>query len=204
MFLRVPGRREADVGHHAAVLRGPAVDTEKLRHGDLELADARRVRGRIIVEIQEALDRTLAEGGFTDDQAAAVVLDGGREDLGRRRAVAIDQHRQRAFPGHARIQVLFHADPAGGIAHLHDGAAIDEQAGQGRGLQQRTAAIVAQVDHQSLDALLLQFADQAAHVARARTVIGQVERAAVEIQVKHRQVDDADLHRSRRSPGAPR
>ena len=46
----------------------------------------------VFAEVVNGLHQALAEGGFTDDQGAVVVLQGAGDDLGSRCGVAIDQH----------------------------------------------------------------------------------------------------------------
>ena len=131
-----------------------AADAEELRDGQLDLAEARFFVGRPAVEVDQVLHRALAEGGLADDEATAVVLDRAGEDFRRRGRTAVDQHRQRAFPGDAAVAVAFDADAAAGFAHLHDRAAVDEQTGELDRFGQRTAAVVAQVEHDAVDFLL--------------------------------------------------
>src|SRR6056297_912899 len=193
VFLRIAEARQRDVGRYAAQLGGAAVDAEELGHGELDLAQLLLVVSHVVVQVEQVLHGSLAERGFTEDDAATVVLYGRGEDLRRRSARAVDQHRQRTVPGHARFPVGFDRDPAVGVAHLDYRPGIDEQSGHGGRLDQRTAAVAAQVNDDALDAVGAQFVDQSAHVASAGTVVRLVAGAAAEVDVEHRHVDDADL-----------
>src|SRR5699024_5432982 len=81
VFVRVARGGQADVGNHALVLGGAADNAIELRHGQLELAKLGVFAARHVVEVDQVLDGALAEGRLADDHAAAVVLDGGSEDL---------------------------------------------------------------------------------------------------------------------------
>ncbi len=58
------------------------------------------------------------------------------------------------------------------VAQLHDRAVRDEEAGESRGLRQIAAAVVAQVEHQSVDVLRLELLEQAQDVASRAAVVG--------------------------------
>ena len=78
------------------------------------------------------------------------------------------------------------------IFELHDRAVVDEQAGEGGGLGQVTAAIVAQVDDQAVDALFLEFADQPLHVlGRAGVILVAGGQCAI-VAIEARHFDDAN------------
>ena len=126
-FLGADGGRHRDVRLHAAMLRALARHAVVLADRDRELTEARIRAERIAIERIEVLHRALAVGLLTDDDAATVVLNRGREDLRSRRAEAIDQHDQRAVPGDVRLRIVEHFDAAAGLAQLHDRAVRDEQ-----------------------------------------------------------------------------
>ena len=184
--------READVGHHALVLRAAAAGQEELRDGHLDLAVARALVGRPAVEVEQVLHRALAEGRLADDQAAAVVLDGTGHDLRSRGRGAIHQHRQRPVPGDAGLAVGLHVDAAARLAHLHHRAGVDEQAGQFDRLVERAAAVVAQVQHHAVEVLAAELAEDARHVAGGRGVVAVAAAATLEVLVERRQLDHAD------------
>src|SRR5690606_14791204 len=102
-LVGVHAQRVGDVRHHALVLGAAALDAEKLGDGQLHMAEARAFGGRPAVQVDQVLHRALAEGGLADDQGAAVVLHRAGEDLRSRGRGAVDQYRQRAVPGHARV-----------------------------------------------------------------------------------------------------
>ena len=79
--------RRVDRRQHAAAVQVAALRRAVL--GDREL-ERRAVRERL-----DRLQRALAERARTDDRAAHVIADGGRDDLGGARRAAIDQHRER-------------------------------------------------------------------------------------------------------------
>ena len=145
------------------------------------------------VEVDQVLHRALAERRLADDQAAAVVLDGGSEDLGGRRGRTVDQHCQGAIPRHARVVVGFDGHAPAGILDLHHGAPVDEQPGEFHCLHQRAAAILAQVHHHAVDLFRLQFGEQARGVGGGRARIGIAALGGLEVEVEARQRDHADL-----------
>jgi hypothetical protein len=58
---RIHRHREADVRHHALVLRAAAAHAEELRDGQLHLAEARFLVGRPAIQVDQVLHRALAE-----------------------------------------------------------------------------------------------------------------------------------------------
>src|SRR5690606_520619 len=91
---RIDACRQLDIRDHAAVLRALSGDA-------VVLADRQRQLPVIVtphhaVEVEQVLNRALAERLLADDDAALVVLDRGGKDLGRARAVAVDEHDERA------------------------------------------------------------------------------------------------------------
>ena len=178
-------RRHGDVRHDAHVLVAGTGHPVELGVGHLELA---------VVQVQQGLHGAFAVGLIADDQGAAVVLHGAGENLRRRGAVAVDQHRQRPGIEHAGILIVFHADATAGLAHLHGGATVDEQADQFVHLQQGTAAVVAQVHHQAVDILFTQFHQQFRHVPGGAGVIRIATVEGVEIHIEGGNLDDAQLH----------
>src|SRR3546814_19821374 len=71
-----------------------------------------------------------------------------------------------------------------GVTHEHGRALVDEQAGQFRGFLEGAAAVVAQVDDDTVDFLLLQLGQQFLHIARGdrkRVVSGKSVSVRVDI-----------------------
>ena len=67
---------------------------------------------------------------------------------------------------------LEHLDASAGLPQLHDRALRHEQVHEADGLGQVAAAVLAQVEHQAVDAaVLVELLDQAAHVARGAAVV---------------------------------
>ena len=194
VIFRVTSRGETDVRHHATLLRGAAINTEELSHRDLQLAHTRPIGRRVVIQVQKALHGAFAKGRFTNNQPATIVLDGRSKNFRCRSTVAIYQYRQWSTPDHAGLNILFQRYAATGIAHLHNRALINEKAGKCRCFQQRTAAIVAQVNHDSLYALLFKLRNELAHVSCTGTVIRFVLCPAVEIEVENRQVDHTNFN----------
>ena len=97
--VHVRGQRgQFHVGQHAAFLRAIAVGAIELLHGDLQRAHLGRVghAEQLLAQIQEALHGPLAVGAvIADDQAAAVILDGPRQNLAGAGAELADEHDQR-------------------------------------------------------------------------------------------------------------
>src|SRR5208337_1048026 len=144
----VADRRQVNVGGHSIDLGAVAVGPVKLLDRELESSVILAVAAAgMVADLDDALDRALAEGaGVADDQAPAVILDHAREDLRSAGAQLVDQDDQRTVPGRALIVVIKVLDPED-FLDLHDRAGVDEQAGKGLGLLKQAAAIVAQVDN---------------------------------------------------------
>ena len=194
-LARIDRQREADVRRHAAQLRRAAVDAEELRDRHLDFAVLGLLVVRDFVEVDEVLHSALAERRLADDDATAVILDCGRENLRGRRGCAIDEHRERTVPGHARMRIFFLFDLAACAAHLHDRALVDEEAGEIGRLGERAAAVVAKIDDDAVDLFLLELAEELLDVARRALVVGVAAAARVEILIEGRQRDDADVAR---------
>ena len=177
-------RGEGDIRHHAAVLGAVTGDPVELALGNLELAFGQGNQG---------LYRALAEGTVAHDDAALVVLYRAGENFRGRGAEAVDQHHQRTIVvgGLEALAVAPHA--AGGVPDLHGGAVLDEQAGQFIGLLQGAAAVIAQVDHDTLDTLGLQFVQQFLHVAGGALVVLVAAAHGLEVDVEGRDVDHTHL-----------
>jgi predicted GNAT family acetyltransferase len=124
--IGVDQRRQFDVRDHAAMLRALSRHAVILADRQRELAIVRATHQTI--EREQVLHGPLAEGLLTDDHAAVVVLDRGREDLRRARAEAIDEHGQRTVVDGGRARVVELLNRAASLAQLHDRAALDEQA----------------------------------------------------------------------------
>src|SRR5690606_501956 len=190
--VRVDGGRKHDVRHHAAVLGAVTRDPEELRHGQLQLPEI-DVVATVLVERHQVLHGTLAEGRLADDQASTVVLDRAGEDLRCRGGVTIHHDRQGPRVADRRVGVDVDADAPGAVANLDDGAAVDEESGQGDRLGQRSAAVAAQVHDQGVDVLPLEFADQLANVLGGAAVLGVAVAAPFEIRVDSGHGDHAEL-----------
>ena len=191
--LAVVARRKHDVGRDAGQLRCAAVDAEKLRRGDLELAVLRGVVFLELIEIDQRLHRSLAKRALANDQAATVILDRGGEDLGCRRRVPVDHHRERTVPRDARIGVALDLHLAPCVALLDDRAGFDEETGKLDRLGQRAATVVAQIDDDAIDLLLAKVGEDPRGVARRTPVIAVALLPASTVRVERRQRDYADL-----------
>src|SRR5690606_13418624 len=99
---------------------------------------------------------------------------------------------QRAVPGHAGAAVGFHVHAAARLAHLHHRAGVDEEAGELHRLVERTAAVVAQVQHHAVQALAPELAEDARDVAGGGGVVAAAAAPALEVLVERGQLDDAD------------
>ncbi|VTQ27132.1 Uncharacterised protein [Pseudomonas aeruginosa] len=122
-----------------------------------------------------------------------VVLHGAGEDLRGGGRETVDQYRQRAGIEGLAFVVVEHVDAAVAVAHQYGRALVDEQAGQLGGLLQGAAAVVAQVEDDAVDLVLLQFGDQLLHVAGGALVVRVAGAVGLEVQVEGRQVDHAEL-----------
>ncbi len=174
-------------------LGGVPVDAVEGLDGELQGAFLRRLRGEGQGELAghhgtELLHRALAEGRLVpDDDGAAVVLQGRGENLGSRGAGLVHEDDERsAVDGLAVAGILLIAVSTP-VERLDDGALADEETGHVDGLLERAAAVVAQVDDESVDALDGEAGEEAAHVGRRARL------AAVHVGVEGRKGDPAQL-----------
>ena len=91
--------------------------------------------------------------------------------------------------------VLIRVDAAIRTLHLHDRSIVDEQAGHVDRFGERAAAVPAEVDHDGVDVLGLEFFEQPADVAGGALVSRQAQAGAVHVHVEARQLDHADAVR---------
>src|SRR5690606_17889584 len=135
-----------------------------------------------------------AEGLLADHDAAAVVLDGGGENLRRAGAVAVHQHDEGAVVDdlvRARIVEDLHA--AARLLELHDRSVLDEEAAELLRLREVTAAVGAQIHDEADNALGLELANQPRDIARRARVLGVAAAPRREVLIEARHGDDADL-----------
>ena len=185
-FTGVHADRERDVRHHALVLGAAAARQKELGDGQLHLAETLAVGHRPAVQINEVLHRAFTESGFADNQTTTVILDGASENFRGRSRTAVDEHRQRAVPGHAGDGIAVNLDAAAGFTDLHHRAFVDEQAGEFDRFGQRTAAVVAEIDHHAVEILRAETAQQFfGNAGRGRVVVA-VATLAFEILIERR------------------
>src|SRR5690606_32403305 len=189
IVLGIQAHRELDIRHHALDLRAAAVDAEELRDRELELAMAGFAATTELVQADQVLHRALAVGRLADDQAAAIILDRRSEDLRGRGRHAVDQHGQRAVPGAAGAAVALDFDATLRTLDLDHRPFVDEQPGEFSRLGQRTPTVVAQIEHDAIDVLMLELVQQVGDVARGAAVIRFTATAALEVLVEGRQLD---------------
>ena len=194
-LLGIDWRRQIDVRVHAAVLCAFARYAVVLADCQRELTEPRIVfRLQILIERVQVLYGSLAERFLPDNDATGIVLYRGGENFGCRGAKAVDKNGQRTVVRDScnRIRVVKAADTAVGVAQLNDRTVIDKQTRKRCRFGQMAAAIVAQVDDQTVDAFLLEFGDQAFDVFRgARVVLVAIAQCAV-VAVKTRDFDNTD------------
>ena len=193
-MLRPLGRGgEEDIRLHPAQLGAAATDAVELRHGQSQPPQVLAIARHVAVEIDQGLDRALAEGRLADDDGPAIVLHGGGEDLRGGGAVAVHQHGQGPGVGGARGGVLLHVHLAEGVLDLDHRALIDEQPGEVRRLGQGAAAVTAQVHQDPIHPLALEVVDQVLHVpgGAAKILVAIGLRPEVAIKARHLQDPDA-------------
>src|SRR5690554_848788 len=103
------------------MLGAVAGNTVELGAGQLDLS---------IAKITQGLYGTFAEGGAAQYQTATVILNGTGEDFRRRSGEPVDQYGQRTIIQGAGFGIAKQADAATGVADLHGGTTVDEQAEQ--------------------------------------------------------------------------
>ena len=127
---------------------------------------------QVFADVLQALHRSLAvRRGVADDQPAVIILNGPGEDLAGAGAELAGEHDQRSAPQHAPLGVVVVLDAFVGIFDLHDRPVVDEQSGQVDRFGQRTAAVAAQIEHDGVDFLLVEFFEQSGDVARGAFVV---------------------------------
>ena len=147
----------------------------------------------MVVDHHDLLDRPFAEGAVVaDDQAAAVITDHAREDLGRTGAELVDQDDERAVPGRPFVIVVEMLD-AEDFLDLHDRASVDEQSREGLGFLEQPAAVAPQVEDDCVDAACLEVVQDLAAVARGADGVAIAPEDRHRVAIERRQVDDADL-----------
>ena len=131
-------------------------------------------------------------GGLAaDDHGAAIVLQRGGNDLGRRGAEFADENDHRAVVADVGVVILKHLLALTAVDDLHHRALLDEEAGQFYCFRQQPSAIPAQVEYHSVDLFLAKPVENQTDVAGAILVkLGQVDHT----QARHvRIVDDLSL-----------
>ena len=86
-------------------------------------------------------------------------------------------------------------DAAAGFTDLHHRAFVDEQAGEFDRFGQRTAAVVAQIDHHAVEILRSEAAQQFFGIAGGGRIVVAVAALAFKILIERRQFDHADAAR---------
>ena len=167
-------RLNLDVGHDADALDRDVARREVLRDGELE-------RPAVVVVAIQDLDRALAERALADDQRAVVVLERAGDDLAGRGAAAVLQHDHRVV----RLGAFGARQLALGLLRIvrrrgHDRAARQEDVGDAHRLLQQAARVVAQVEHDALQVLLVQLGQRRLDVV-----------AGVALEIRHAHVADA-------------
>ncbi len=136
----------------------------------------------VLGERIDRLDQPLAERGLAGDEAAVVVLNGARHNLGGRRGAAIHQHDQRILLAAVAVRGFVNLFGGGAPAMRNDHrAAAQELIGNVNAFAQQSAGIAAQVE------------DQAFQVAKLlERLLDFVSRGLVELVDVH--VADAGPH----------
>jgi hypothetical protein len=122
------------------------------------VAGDRQLERRAVVERVDRLHERLAERPLPHDGRAMVVAERCSDDLRRARAVAVDEHDDRQSCGGA-------ADRAEHLVRLvaadegDDDAAVEKERRHGDRLVEQATRILAEVEHEALDARTLEPAD---------------------------------------------
>ena len=138
------------VGDDALFLGGATGDTVEFRHRELELAGVGQAHP--VVERHDGLHAAFAVGGqAADEERPAVVLQRRGDDLGGGGTELADEDNHRAVVADLGVVVLQDLFPTPAVDDLHDGALVDEQAGQLDGLGQQAATVAPEVKHDAGD-----------------------------------------------------
>ena len=143
----MPGSGETP---HSSVVLGVLEPVDVLARGAVVAGDGQLEDAVAVLELEDVLDRPLAVGPLADDRGPVVVLEAGRDDLGGRGRVLVDQddHRE-VFVGPVLL----------GLVGLGDGVApsvltilpvVQEQVGDLDRRAEQAAGVVAEVEDQAL------------------------------------------------------
>ena len=175
------------------MLGAAAVDAVEFLNRHFHLTHLLRFLRQPLVQVDQRLHRALAEGLPANDDTAFVVLNGSRENLRCRRAEAVHQHGHRPVVHHrTTVFVSIHFRLAGRFFHLYYRSFRDKQTREVDGLGQRATAVVAQVDHDTVDFFNFQRINKPLHVARCAAEAFFAFAGTLEITVEHGYVDNPD------------
>src|ERR1700691_5218349 len=127
----------------------------------------------VFAERELSLHQALTEAGFSNDQAAIVVLNGARHDFRGRGALSVDQHNDGNFQALISTQGVI--APLRGqtpVMRNHNFVLVQEHVGQTDGLVEQSAAVVAQVHDESIELGEIELLQCFRHVAVSSLVEG--------------------------------
>ena len=150
------------------------------------------------VELEERLHRSFAEGALADQRADAVLVDPGRHDLRRGGAARVDDHGERDVPDFARRlgdvgEVVFVGQAA--LCLEDELAPGQERLGDSAGLDDETAGVVPQVEHEAAGLGLEQRRQRAAEREQRLPLMRSLTRrvAAAEARIAQLEAEQATL-----------
>ena len=149
-----------DVGHDAVELSGRA--TGQVEFLDSELGGTgfdvghHAQPGVEVAHFIDGLNRAFTVGGtVAEHNGSTVILQSTSYDLRSGCAVFRNEHRQGPSITHGAIFVVIHLNVAVVGSHLDDGTFFDEEARKVDRLAQQSSTVVAQIEHESFNALFL-------------------------------------------------
>ena len=127
----------------------------------------------VFAERELSLHQALTEAGLSNDQAAIVVLNGARHDFRGRGALPVDQHNYGNFQALISTQCVIAAlrgqTP---VMRNHNFVFVQKHVGQTDGLVEQSAAVVAQVNDESIELGEIELLQCFRHVAVSGFVEG--------------------------------
>ena len=173
----IADRGENEVGGHASELGGGAAGAIEFADGDLERAGIVVHEDTALAQdgsqLKEGLHGAFAVGGrIADDESAAIILQGTREDFRGRSAEAAGEHDEGAIIADGTVRIIVLKDAPVVIAHLNDRSFLNEESCQVDGLFQRAPAVAAQVEDDPGDFFLHQLMQELGHVGGGASLLG--------------------------------
>src|SRR5690606_22309711 len=101
----------------------------------------------------------------THDDRPVVILEGAGKNFAGRCTALIDEHDHRSFVKRRSVVRVLHLHLPDRVLHLHHGTTIDEETCHAANFFKRTSAIVAEIEDESVDLLLIEPYQKMLHIS---------------------------------------